>query len=107
MFLARGDEVLSIDNFDTGHARASPRANGLTQIEGSIADKRLIEGLISDFRPDVIVHTAASYKDPDDWYSDTMTNSVGGSNLINSARECNVGRFIYFQTALCYGTKTN
>ena len=105
LFLARGDEVLSIDNFDTGRPEHLPEQNGLTQIEGSIADKRLIEDLMSDFRPDVIVHTAASYKDPDDWYSDTMTNSVGGSNLINSARECNVGRFIYFQTALCYGLK--
>ena len=43
LLLARGDEVLSIDNFDTGRPEHLPEQNGLTQIEGSIADKRLIE----------------------------------------------------------------
>jgi len=30
---------------------------------------------------------------------------VGGANLIHAAKENKVGRFIYFQTALCYGVK--
>jgi nucleoside-diphosphate-sugar epimerase len=77
----------------------------LTFIEGSIANKPLVEQLVGDLKPDVLVHTAASYKDPDDWYSDTLTNAVGGANLIKAAKEHKVGRFIYFQTALCYGVK--
>lgn len=34
-----------------------------------------------------------------------MTNAVGGSNLIKAAKINKVSRFIYFQTALCYGVK--
>jgi nucleoside-diphosphate-sugar epimerase len=34
-----------------------------------------------------------------------MTNCVGGSNVIKAAVENNVKRFVYFQTALCYGVK--
>ena len=53
----------------------------------------------------IYLHTAASYKDPNDWYNDALTNCVGGSNVINAAKENNVNRFIYFQTSLCYGLK--
>ena len=105
LLLARGDEVLGIDNLATGrreHLEAHPRL----KVEiGSIADRALVDRLVGDFRPDVLIHTAASYKDPEDWYSDTLTNCVGGANLIQAAKRAKVGRFVYFQTALCYGVK--
>jgi UDP-glucose 4-epimerase len=105
LLLGNGDEVLSIDNLATGrreHLAAHPR---LRAMEGSIADQRLIADLFDEFRPEVVVHTAASYKDPDDWYNDALTNVVGGANLIRAAKSGKVDRFIYFQTALCYGVK--
>ena len=105
MLLARGDEVLGIDNLATGrreHLADQPR---LKVEVGSIADRDLLERLFAQFKPDVVVHTAASYKDPEDWYNDTLTNCVGGSNLIQAAKHHKAGRFIYFQTALCYGLK--
>ena len=105
MLLARGDEVLGIDNLATGrreHLADQPR---LKVEVGSIADRDLLERLFAQFKPDVVVHTAASYKDPEDWYNDTLTNCVGGSNLIQAAKRHKAGRFIYFQTALCYGLK--
>ena len=34
-----------------------------------------------------------------------MTNCVGGSILVDAAKRNGVKRFIYFQTALCYGLK--
>jgi len=105
LLLARGDQVLGIDNFATGRPEHLPPQNGLTFVEGSIADKALIDRLAVEFKPDAIVHTAASYKDPDDWYNDTLTNCVGGANLVHAAKTNKVGRFIYFQTALCYGVK--
>ncbi len=106
MLLARGDEVMAIDNLATGRPEHLPAGQkGLTLVEGSIADKALIDQLIGDFKPDVLVHTAASYSDPDNWYEDTMTNTVGGANLVRAAKDNDVGRFIYFQTALCYGVK--
>ena len=72
---------------------------------GSIADIELVDKLFNQFQPDSVVHTAASYKDPNDWYNDSLTNCVGGSNVISAAVEHGVKRFIYFQTSLCYGLK--
>ena len=40
--LARGDEVLSIDNFATGRPEHLQDQERLTQIEGSIADQALV-----------------------------------------------------------------
>ena len=105
MLLERGDEVIAIDNLATGrreHLNDHPK---LRVVIDTIADKKLIDQLVGDFRPDAIVHTAASYKDPDDWHSDTMTNCVGGSNIVDAAKKFNVKRFVYFQTALCYGLR--
>lgn len=105
LLLARGDEVLGIDNLATGRREHLADLPRLKVVIGSIADRELIDRLFAEFKPDVVVHTAASYKDPEDWYSDTLTNCVGGANLIQAAKRGKVGRFIYFQTALCYGLK--
>jgi len=105
MMLERGDEVLVIDNLATGrreHLAEHPR---LQVVIDTIADRELINRLVSEFRPDAVVHAACSYKDPDDWYNDTLTNCVGGSNIVDAAKRFGVKRFIYFQTALCYGLK--
>jgi len=105
LFLARGDEVMAIDNFETGRRIHLPeREKNLTFIEGSIADKPLIDRLFARFRPEIVVHTAVSYKDPEDWYNDSLTNSAGGAALIRASMDQKAGKFIYFQTALCYGT---
>lgn len=105
LLLMRGDEVVAIDNFATGRREHLKPHSRLRLVEGSIADKNLVDQTVEQFKPDVLVHTAASYKDPDDWYNDTLTNTVGGANLIRAAMEHGVGRFVYFQTALCYGVR--
>lgn len=105
MLLARGDEVFGIDNLETGRKEHLQETKGLTLKIASIADKELVEETIASFKPDVIVHTAASYKDPENYYEDTLTNCVGMANLATSAKKHGVKRFIYFQTALCYGVK--
>jgi nucleoside-diphosphate-sugar epimerase len=105
LLLDRGDDVLALDNLATGrreHLADHPR---LSVVIGSIADANLVERLISEFKPDVMVHCAASYKDPHDWYSDNETNAVGGGILIQASQRHAVKRFIYFQTSLCYGLK--
>lgn len=105
MFLARGDRVLSIDNLATGRADNLKAHDRLGEIDGSIADGPLIERLFSEFKPDVVVHTAASYKDPDDWGTDALVNAAGTANVAKACKAHKVGRLVYFQTALCYGTK--
>ena len=105
MLLERGDEVVVIDNLATGrkeHLEEHPR---LQVIIDTIANRDLVYELMDEFRPDAVVHAACSYKDPDDWYNDTLTNCVGGAILVDAAKKHGVKRFIYFQTALCYGLK--
>jgi len=105
LLLARGDHVLSIDNFATGRRdNLGPHAS-LRQVEGTIVDAGLVHGLIEEFRPDAVIHTAASYKNPDDWEADALTNGVGSANVARACRDHEVRRLIYFQTALCYGVK--
>jgi nucleoside-diphosphate-sugar epimerase len=105
MLLDRGDEVLGIDNLATGRREHLKDHDNLKVVIDTIADKNLVDQLFAEFKPDVVVHTAASYKDPNDWYNDTLTNCVGGSNIVRASVENEVKRFIYFQTALCYGVK--
>jgi UDP-glucose 4-epimerase len=105
LLLARGDAVLSIDNFATGRRDNLAPHPRLTAVEGSIVDQPLVDRLVEEFRPDLVVHTAASYKDPDDWHSDAQVNAVGTANIAKACKSNRVRRLIYFQTALCYGTK--
>lgn len=105
MLLERGDQVIAIDNLATGRREHLKDHPNLKVVIDTIANKPLVDKLVGDFKPDAIVHTAASYKDPNDWYNDTLTNCVGGSNVIHAAKNNGVKRFIYFQTALCYGIK--
>ena len=86
LLLERGDEVVVIDNLATGRREHLAMHPQLTVVEGTIADRTIVDELVGDFRPEVLIHTAASYKDPDDWYNDTLTNSVGGANLIAAAK---------------------
>lgn len=104
LLLARGDTVLAIDNFATGRRDNLAPHPRLRLVEDTIVDAAIVDRLIGEFRPEVVVHTAASYKDPDDWQGDALTNCVGSANLAQACRTHKVGRLIYFQTALCYGT---
>jgi UDP-glucose 4-epimerase len=103
--LRRGDAVMAIDNFATGRRdNLAPHPN-LTLVEDTIVDAGLIDRLFGEFKPETVVHTAASYKDPDDWTSDAQVNCTGTANIAKACRTHKAGRLIYFQTALCYGTK--
>ena len=51
----------------------------------------------------MVVHAAASYKDPSNWGEDARTNAVGTANVVQAAERAGVSRFVYLQTALCYG----
>ncbi len=101
--LARGDEVLVIDNYATGRRdNLTPQPN-LRVIEGTIADGELVQKAFESFKPDQVVHAAASYKDPNNWVEDSRTNVVGTTNIVQASQHQGIKRLIYFQTALCYG----
>jgi UDP-glucose 4-epimerase len=101
--LARGDEILVIDNYVTGRRDNLTPQPRLTVVEGSIVEQALVNKLFEDFKPEYVVHAAASYKDPTNWSEDARTNVVGTANVVQASEKAGVKRLIYFQTALCYG----
>jgi len=103
--LSRGDQVLVIDNFSTGRRDNLTPHEALTVVEGTIADENLMQQTFESFKPELVIHAAASYKDPDNWAEDTRTNVLGTAVIVQAALRLKVGRVIYFQTALCYGLK--
>lgn len=102
-WLPRGHEIYVIDNFATGRREVLPPMEGLTVREGSIADGELVDECFEQFKPEIVVHSAAAYKDPDDWVEDTATNVTGTINVARAAACAGVQQLINFQTALCYG----
>jgi UDP-glucose 4-epimerase len=101
--LARGDRIAVIDNFETARRDNLTPSSHLTLVEGTIADRELVDRTFDEHRPEVVVHAAASYKDPDNWHGDALTNVVGTVNVVRAAERLKVGRLIYLQTALGYG----
>ena len=104
LLLLRGDKVCVIDNLETGR-KEHLKTNDSLKIYFETISKDKVFDIVKNFNPDIIIHAAASYKSPDDWYNDTLTNCVGGANIIEASKFYKVKRFIYFQTALCYGQK--
>ena len=102
--LSEGDEVVVVDNFSTARRDSLEPHERLTVIEGTIADPELVERAF-EFAPEVVLHAAASYKDPVAWGEDARTNVVGSANVVQAAERAGTSRIIYLQTALCYGIK--
>ena len=102
-WLPQGHDILVIDNFATGKREVVPDLPRLTLLEGSVADRPLVDRAFEFFRPTHVVHSAASYKDPADWREDAATNVLGTINVVDAARAHKVLRLVNFQTVLCYG----
>jgi nucleoside-diphosphate-sugar epimerase len=102
-YLPHGHEIAVIDNFATGKREVVPPVDNLTVVEGSVADAALVQRTFASFAPDYVIHSAAAYKDPNDWREDVATNLIGTINVIEAARRSGARRLINFQTALCYG----
>jgi nucleoside-diphosphate-sugar epimerase len=99
----RGHEYLVIDNFATSSAESLAGAEKLELVEGDVADQGLVDKLFDKFKPELVLNSAASYKNPDDWRGDLRANTLGSINVVEASKRNNVGRFVNFQTALCYG----
>lgn len=103
-WLPKQYEIFVIDNFATGKREVVPSGIAhLEVVEGSIMDAALVEQCLARFKPNIIVHSAAAYKDPDDWLEDTATNVTGSIHVARAAATHGVQRIVNFQTALCYG----
>lgn len=103
--LENGDFVVVIDNYETGRRDNLKEHKNLVIIEDTIANKKVVDDILGKYKIELIVHTAASYKDPNNWERDSLSNVLGTANIVQCAKKHNIERVIYFQTALCYGTK--
>jgi UDP-glucose 4-epimerase len=102
-WLPQGHEIFVIDNFATGKREVVPEVRGLSVRDGSIADHAVVDTCFVEFKPEVVVHSAAAYKDPDDWAEDSRTNVIGSAHVARASKAYGIRRLINFQTALCYG----
>ena len=95
--------IIAVDNLATGRRSNLPKDRGdLSSFQFSIHQRDTVIDLVEKELPDVIIHTAASYKNPNDWFEDCNTNALGTVNLIQAAKKFGVKRFVYLQTGLCY-----
>lgn len=102
-WLPQGHQILILDNFATGKREVVPPVSGLELREGSIADAQWVDTCFAAFKPEVVIHAAAAYKDPNDWEEDARTNVLGSAYVAIASKANDVKRLINFQTALCYG----
>ena len=115
--LARGDEVVGIDNLDPYYDVAQKRAN-LAEIQNSpkphrfsfieldIRDQALVRKLFEQTSPEVVIHLAAmagvraSIEQPHLFFD---VNIGGTLNLLDAARTRGLGHFVFASTSSVYG----
>ena len=111
--LARGDEVVVLDNFNDAYDPAIKRANaaalqGARIVTGDIRDRELVRKLFADGRFDAVVHLAAmagvrpSLLDPLH-YEDV--NMRGTMTLLEEARARRGLRFVFASSSSVYGAR--
>ena len=82
------------DNFLTGR-----RENNTRVWEEDLLDRPSLYDFANECIPDVVIHCAASYSDPDLWHRDTDTNVAGCINAAAIAKH-HGAHLVYFQTIL-------
>ena len=100
---ARGDAVLSFDNLSKGRREAVLQGD---LIVGDLADTVLLESVLNDFRPDAVMHFAASIEvgesvlDPLKYYQNNAANTI---SLLSAMERQGIECFIFSSTAAVYG----
>ena len=98
-----GHQVLVYDNLSTGRREAVLHGE---LVVGDLADQALLTQTLERFRPDAIMHFAASIevgesvREPLKYY---RNNSANALNLLEAVRAAGIGRFIFSSTAAVYG----
>ena len=98
-----GHELLVYDNLSTGHEWAVLSGRLL---RGDLADRTAIREALRDFRPEAVMHFAASIqveesvREPLAYYRNNVVHTL---NLLEAMRETGTARFLYSSTAAVYG----
>jgi UDP-glucose 4-epimerase len=98
-----GHEVLVYDNLSTGNDWAVLFGELMV---GDLENLVLLEKTLADFRPDAVIHFAASIevnesvRQPLKYYRNNTMNALG---LLETVRKLGISRFIFSSTAAVYG----
>ncbi len=112
VLLARGDEVVCVDNFNDFYDAKIKKANisghkkNFTLYEADIGDFSAVDKIIKKEKPDKILHLAAragvqpSIKDPLEY---VRSNIVGTTNLLEACRKHGILNFVFASSSSVYG----
>lgn len=96
-------DVLTYDNLSTGNRWAVLHGD---LVVADLADREMLRTAIKNFKPEAIMHFAASIvvpesvREPLKYYRNNTVNTLG---LLEAAREFGVDTFIFSSTAAVYG----
>ena len=99
ILIGEGHQVLILDNLSTGFEHNVPRKADF--IQGDIRDRKLLEKVFADFKPEVINHHAAQMDvrvSVDDPVYDAQVNIIGTINLLELSVKNGVKKFIFAST---------
>lgn len=99
----QGHELVVIDNLSTGHKWAVIAGR---LVEGDLGDERLVQETLEAFRPEAVIHFAASIeveesvREPLKYYENNVVNTI---KLLKALISFGVRYFIYSSSAAVYG----
>lgn len=116
--LARGDEVIGVDNFNTYYDPAIKRGNlgralsmdRFSLHELDICDEAALNALFEKTRPEVVVHLAAragvrpSLQDPNLYH---RVNVIGGQHVLDACRKYTPSHLVFASSSSVYGGSTD
>ena len=100
---SHGHEMVILDNLSTGHQWAVLSGK---LIEADLQNRDLLNDILQSFRPEVVIHFAASIeveesvREPLKYYMNNVSNSL---NILEAMTKADVRNFIYSSTAAVYG----
>lgn len=115
--LERGDEVIGIDNHNDYYnpalkeARLARHINdaSYTHVRGDLADRKLVEDLFKNYKPNRVVNLAAqagvrySLENP---LAYVDSNLVGFAHILEGCRHNSVEHLVYASSSSVYGSNT-
>jgi UDP-glucose 4-epimerase len=109
--LARGDEVVIVDNLSTGREANLAQAQAADLVKADITDGAKLASIVKEAAPEAIFHLAAQIdvrKSVSDPAADARINVEGTINVLEAARQANVQRLVNTSTGgAIYGDVDN
>lgn len=100
---SQGHELLILDNLSTGHPWALLHGS---LVECDLGEKSRVRDILGSFRPDAVIHFAASIeveesvREPLKYYENNVVNTL---NLLEAMIALGIRNFIYSSSAAVYG----